>query len=393
MVKKSICIIATIDFTLEQFVIPSAREFKKKGFEVCLLSSMSNKFITKYQEEFRLINIQMERGIKLLGMLKAIWLFIRIFKNEQFSMVQYSTPNAAFYGSIAGYITGIKIRIYCQWGIRYVGLAGFKRKTFKLIEKITCSLSTHIRPVSQLNLQFAVEEHLYKKSKALVLGKGGAVGIDLNKFNSSKRNQFRNYIIEKHPELLNKKVFGFVGRLEKDKGVNELLSAFKSLLEIYPQIALLIVGFMDKPKNLDQDLLIFAKSCPNIIFTGYSEDIPQYMSSMDILVHPTYREGFGLVILQALAMGTPVITTDIPGAGETIENGISGLLCNAKDVHSLYQQMERLLQDEFLQHRFSEQGKKRIELYFKQEYMSSLITEDRYNLYQQVNNHAHRTWL
>ncbi len=381
MVKKSICIITTIGSSLEQFVIPSARELKNHGFEVSLMASMDEKFIEKYKTEFCLLDVSMERGAKPLGMIKAIRSFYKIFKKNKFAIIQYATPNAAFYGAVAGWLAGIKARIYCQWGIRYVGFDGMTRKLFRLIEKITCVLSTTIRSASELNLQFAVEEGLYKTSKAKVIGKGGAVGVDLSYFDSAKRAEYKKQILKKYPALESKFIFGFVGRIDKDKGVNELIEVFRTLRQKYNNIALMIVGPFDKPEGINASLLEYAHNSEDVIFTGYSDKIPQYMSAMDVMCHPTYREGFGLVILQAMAMKTPVITTNIPGASETIENNISGLLCTARDKQSLEEAMELLYRNDILREKFTIAAKQRVKQYFTQTQMSQDIVADREDIF------------
>lgn len=382
--KKSICIISTIGATIDRFVVPSAREMKKNGFEVTFMASMDEKFIEKYKDEFLLVNIPMERGTKLWGMVKAIWAFYKIFKKEQFAIIQYSTPNAAFYASIAGWIAGIKARLYCQWGIRYVGFDSFTRKLFRFIEKITCVFSTTIRPASELNLRFAVSEGLYKAEKAKVLGKGGAVGIDLSVFDISKREAYKKEILEKHPTLVDKFIFGFVGRLDKDKGINELFGAFRKLRKSCTNIALLVIGAFDKIDGLSTELLEYAKDDSEIIFTGYSNEVQKYTCAFDVLTHPTYREGFGLVILEAMALGTAVITTDIPGAGETIENGKSGLLCTPRNTRSLMEAMMKLYHDSELCLRFGKEGVIRVATHFTQKQMTQYIIEDRESIYNQA---------
>lgn len=389
MVTKSICIISTLGGTINRFVIPSARELKKRGFEVTLMASMDDAFIEKNKGEFLLINIPMERGVKPLGMLKAIWAFYQIFSTENFSIIQYATPNAAFYASIAGWLAGIKARIYCQWGIRYVGFDGSTRKLFRCIEKITCQFSTAIRPASELNLQFAIEEGLYTRSKAKVLGKGGAVGIDLAVFNTKWKEEFRNEIIAKHQLLDGKFIFGFVGRLEKDKGVNELLGAFRELRKTYSDIALVIVGSFDKMEGLNSKLLEYAKNDTQIIFTGYSNEVQKYTCAFNVLAHPTYREGFGLVILEAMALGTAIITTNIPGASETIENDISGLLCTARNTESLMEAMLKLYKSPLLCSQFSDEGVIRVVNHFTQGQMNQYIVDDREVIYHKTYKNEH----
>lgn len=384
--EKNICIITTVDTTLSAFVIPSAKALKDAGFTVTLLASMSDDFINKHQTEFDLINIPMERGIKPLGIFKSIKAIYTVFKNNKYTLIQYSTPNAAFYASIAGWMARIKMRIYGQWGIRYITMKGVSRWIFKFIEYITCLLSTVIRTTSDDNMSFSIKEGLYKRDKVKMLGKGGASGADLDFFDYTKKIKYKQNILEKYPEIQGKFIFGFVARLDRDKGVNELLDAFLEFNKIYPDTKLLVIGALDKPKGLDPNLMKLAHNSANIIFTGFSKIVPQYMSAMDIFLFPTHREGFGGVILQAMAMGVPVITTNVPGAREAIENNISGLLCEAHDSQSLINAMEILYKDEKQRHKFSSNGLERVNKYFSRSQMTKLIVDDREALFQYIYN-------
>ena len=112
-------------------------------------------------------------------------------------MVQYSTPNASFYASIAAKSAKVPVRLYCQWGIRYVGLSGISRKIFKFLEKIVCRKSTHIRAVSNGNMQFAIDEGLYRADKVKVIGNGGTIGVDMQKYDISKKNNWKKEIKER----------------------------------------------------------------------------------------------------------------------------------------------------------------------------------------------------
>ncbi len=141
---KKLCAIATIEGTLESFVIPAMRLFKEKGYDVTLICTMSDRFMKQYGEEFHCINVQMKRGMSLKDMLTKPFEFYRIFKREKFDYVQYATTNASFYACIPAKLCGIKTRVYCQWGLLYVGFEGLKRKAFKRVEKFLCSSATHI---------------------------------------------------------------------------------------------------------------------------------------------------------------------------------------------------------------------------------------------------------
>lgn len=371
---KKICAITTVEITQTNFVIPAMRKLKENGYDVTLACNMSDEFINKYSSEFKLINVPLNRGISIGDFLKMPLYFRRLFKESHFDLVQYATPNASLYASIGAKLAGVKKRIYCQWGIRYVGSQGIMRKVLKLFEHITCKNSTHIRPASWKNLDFAVSEGLYPKEKAAAIGNGGTVGIDLNEYDLSQKNKFKSEVISQYPSLSNKTVFAFVGRLNVDKGIYELLQAFKQLSERYTEIALLLIGNFDGGATNDiQDIL----SLPNIINTGWTNEVPKYLSAADILVHPSYREGFSMVIQQAMALAIPVITTDIPGPSEVIEPEVSGILVEPRDVESLYAGMEWMLVNKERASEMGTQGRMRCEQLFQRDRMLNLILQDR----------------
>lgn len=171
-------------------------------------------------------------------------------------------------------------------------------------------------------------------------------------------------------------MFGYVGRIETDKGINELLMAFQKTNN--PDFALLMIGrFDDLRCDLDPEILKWAKSNENVIFHGFSCEIPKYMSAMDILVHPTYREGFSMVIQQAMAMGCAIITTNVPGPSEVIEKGKSGLLVPDRTIDELSEAMQQLGTDRKMREKFSAAGLERVREYFERSKMLELTYENR----------------
>jgi glycosyltransferase involved in cell wall biosynthesis len=378
MQTKKICIITTVTLTMESFVIAAAYRLKENNYDITLVCSMDENFITKYKNDFKCINIQMERGADPIGMISSIAKFLFFFKKNKFDIIQYSTPNASFYASIAAYLTRSKNRVYCQWGIRYVGFEGFKRKLFKAIEKITCALSTHIRPVSQKNLKFAINEGHYKLNKAKVLGVGGTIGVDETIFDINKKEEFKLCVLEKFPTLKEYQVFGFVGRVVRDKGLNELIEAWKKFSINNANVKLLIIGSYDQNHDpIDNELLNWALSEESILFTGHISDVHKYMSVLDVLVHPTYREGFSMVIQQAHMLGVPAITTDVPGPSEVIDSGCTGLLVEVKSSESLLIALDKFKSDEGLLKSMSKNSYNRAKKFFRREVMLNLILEDK----------------
>lgn len=341
---KKICFITTIAITLESFVVETAINlYKTEGYDITLICDHNPDFAASLPEYLHYIPVKMGRGIdfKVLGSIKELY---KILKKEKFDLVQYSTPNASCYASIAAFLARVPIRVYAQWGIRYVGLCGFSRKIFKFIEKIVCRLSTNIRAVSFKNMQFAIDEKLYKSKKVSVIGNGGTIGVDMTDYDVEKKEAWRKEIRNKYALSESDFVFGFVGRISDDKGCFELLESFKNLSAENENLKLLIIGPKEENCNISKDLLDWADKSKAVTFTDLvaKRDMKAYYSAIDVLVHPTYREGFGMVIQEAGALAIPVITTDIPGASEVMENDVSCLLVEPKNIAELQSAMRFL---------------------------------------------------
>ena len=344
---KKICICTTVSITLKSFVLPTAEYLHREfGYDVTLICNPDTDFEKSLPDFIHFIPVKMSRGVDISGV-KAVADFIKIFKREKFDMVQYSTPNAACYASIAAKICNVPKRLYCQWGIRYSGLSGTSRKIFKFIEKTVCKNSTHIRAVSPLNKEFAVAEGLYKPEKAKVVGNGGTIGVDSTVYDINQKSKWRKELRKKYGIADKDFVFGFSGRISVDKGCGELLRAFLDISKNYPDAKLFVVGPFEEDCGIEKSLIDLAKSCKNIIFTGSvpNNKMFEYYSVMDVLVHPTYREGFGMVIQEAGALDIPAITTKIPGASEVMENGVSSVHIEPKNSAELIIAMKGLLED------------------------------------------------
>ena len=344
---KKICFVTTISLTLKSFVVETAKYMHNEcGYDVTLICDNDEQFAASLPEYIHYIPVHMSRGIDLSGF-SSVLNFIKVFKKEKFDMVQYSTPNAACYASIASFIAKVPIRLYAQWGIRYVGLSVVSRKIFKIIEKVVCMLSTHIRSVSPLNMQFAVGEGLYTKTKAKVVGNGGTIGVDMLAWDVSQKAEWKDAVREKYNINENDFVFGFAGRVSADKGCTELLTAFRNVAETNKNAKLLVVGPVEDDCGVPQEIIDWANSSDNVVLTGKVDntDMKKYYSAMNVLVHPTYREGFGMVIQEAGALAVPVITTKIPGASEVMVDGESCVLVEPKNAEDLQNAMAELLCD------------------------------------------------
>lgn len=379
MRKIKICVITTISFTMEMFVLEMAEYLANTDeFEVTLVCNNDNEFEKKLPKNLRYISVKMNRGINFKSF-TAIIQMLKIFRNERFDIIQYSTPNASLYAAIAGKIANIPTRLYCQWGIIYTSFKGLKRALFKFMEKIICYFSTNIEPDSFGNLAFSFEEKLYDSSKAYVVGNGSACGVNLRKFNFYDRKVYREEIRHKLQLKENDYVVGFIGRLTRDKGVNEILSAFK-LLDI-PNKKMIVIGFEDNIESLNQNIFLWAKKQNDIIFINHTSEVEKYLSAMDVFVLPSYREGFGNVILEAMAMKTPVICTNIPGPTDIVVHELNGLLVEKKDDVNIAKSIELLFNDIELTRKMVENGYKIIYEKYSSNYVFNEIYNDRRRIF------------
>ncbi len=377
MNSKKLCFITTISKTMDWFVCDSTRNLSQKGYDITLISNMEDGFAER-NEYARCISLKMERGIAIKDILPTIISLYRIFKNEKFDIVQYTTPNAAFYASIASWLARVPIRLYSQWGIRYVGSRGIKRKVLKIIEKCTCTLSTDIREVSQMNRELAIREGLCKESKIKVIGHGGTIGVDLSACNLAKKEVWRIEIRNHYQIPQNAFVYGYVGRINADKGINELILAFKGISKDERNVYLVLVGMYDETNAIDSQLYKWAREAENVVFTGNipSDLVYKYMSSFDVLTHPTYREGFGKVLQEAMGMALPIITTNVPGPCEVVENNVSGILVEARNMKSLERAMKRLKESPDKCRRLGMEARKQAEIYYDRRVMLNNIRID-----------------
>lgn len=342
---KKICYVVTVPITIRAFFVPQLQYLAEHGFEVHVICSEDDGLQELLGEKIKYIPLNMPRGISFGGTIKAIKELTRIFKREKYDLVQYSTPNAAFNASIASKVAKIEIRNYHLMGLRYEGDHGLKRTILKMMEKISCGLSTDIECVSNSNMEIALKDKIFSREKATVVWNGSTGGVDLSRFDVTQRNKWRKEIRTAYGYREEDFVYGFVGRITRDKGIDELLEAF---LEMKTDAKLFLIGKLENPKTLNQEILKRAKEHSSIRFCDSVIDIERYYAAIDVLVLPSYREGFGNVVIEAGALGTPAIVSDIPGPIDTIECGRTALVVPPKDVGTLKSLMQQIREKDYL---------------------------------------------
>lgn len=378
MDMKKICFVTTIGGTIRAFLVSFSKYLiETRNYDVTFVSAYDEILDSMQNEHLHFIAVPMKRGVSLSSSV-SLWHLYKIFRANKFDIVQYATPNASLYASIAAKKAGVKNRLYTQWGIRYMGYdGGLKRAIFKYFEKVVCRNSSIIECESNSLFEFSLNEGLYSKDKASVIGRGSACGVDLKVKNFDNREQWRMQIRSELKIPGDAIVYGYTGRLTRDKGVNELLGAFKGFLDSKPNAYLVLVGKYDNEKTLDQTIKCWAEKSEKVILTGWTPHVEMYYSAMDVFCSLSYREGFGLVVIEAAAMGLPSIVTNVPGQKDTIIEGETGILVSAKDSDSVIKAMNYYYTHPSERTNMGENARKFVENNFEQKYLFDLLANHR----------------
>ena len=294
---NKICTISTIAGTAKSFMLGNLNYLAENGYDCYCICNTTDQLTPTILGQVKYIPVKIEWGFaSLFSAMKTIYHLYKIFKREKFDIIQYATSNAALVGSIAGWLAGVPIRIYLQWGVSYPVYTGFQRFIRKNLLKLTIKLSTNVQPDSKSNLKFCIEEGLYPASKGTVIYNGSACGADLHKFDISQKEEWKKEVLKELNIKEYHRIFGFVGRIVKEKGIGELIAAFKEMSD--DKSYLVLVGPMDDDHRIDSELMSWAEQQPNVIFTGPKSNPAKYFASFDFMMLPSYQEGFGTPIAE-----------------------------------------------------------------------------------------------
>lgn len=362
--KQKIIRITTVPESM-RILLKGQLGFMSNHYDVVAVSSGGDSFEPMLaQEGIRGVKVNMTRKITPFKDFISLFKLIILFYKEKPYIVHTHTPKAGTLGMIAAYICRVPHRLHTIAGLPLLEAQGKKRKLLEFVEKITYFCATKVYPNS-LEMQKIILENGYAKvNKLNVIGKGSSNGIDTNYFDPAIVQAYESDFT-KHKFL-----FCFVGRIVGDKGVNELIVAFTRLQKEYSDIGLLMVG--DFEKELDR---ISSESEKQILensgikFLGFQSDVRPFMKISDVLVFPSYREGFPNVVMQSGAMGLPAIVTNINGCNEIIENGINGIIIPPKEVEQLYTAMKNVYENRALLDSLSSQARRMIVSRYQREYV------------------------
>jgi glycosyltransferase involved in cell wall biosynthesis len=305
---------------------------------------------TAEREGVERIAIPMRRGIAPLADLVALlrlWWLIGCRKPD---LVEFSTPKAGLLGTVAAWLRGVPRRVYMMRGLKLETATGFKRRILLVAERLTCRYA-HVVLCNSASLRSQAQElGVAPAGKLSLLGQGSSNGVDIERFSPGPSDVREQLGIPGDAPVL-----GFVGRLTRDKGLPELVQAFDLILRAEPSARLLLVGWFDAAEDaLHKDLRTRILSHPHTHYTGFVSDTAPYYRAMDMMVLPTWREGFPNAVLEAAATGIPVVTTQCTGARDAVVPEVTGLLIPPGYPDAICEAVLRLIRDPNLRHRMGQ---------------------------------------
>jgi glycosyltransferase involved in cell wall biosynthesis len=334
--------------------------FKNLGYKTYLIAPYSERSSDFCRNEgCHHIVIPIKREISFFSDLLNLFRIIVIFRRIDPDIINFGTPKVSLLGMIAGKLLNVEKRIYTCRGFRYEDEQGSKRRLLMLMERITCWCSHKIICISPSLRELGIKDKIFSEKNSLVINKGSSNGVDLELFDRALVPEDLQKQLRIDLQLDGKFVFGFVGRIVDRKGIRQLYQAFDELYLNNKNLRLALVGPYEHAQLTDKKLITDIENHPGIIYLGRKpqDQIPLYLTLIDVFVLPTWSEGFGNVLVQSAAMGIPVISTDITGAKDAVSADYNGILVPVKAVAELKQAMDKIYSNNELRQVYSNNGR------------------------------------
>lgn len=329
MKRQKILHVVSVSFSINYFIGKQLIYIKNnKGVEFHIACSPSKELQNlSYELDFVPFEINISRKISPLEDIKAIILLYKYIKTNNFTKVVGHSPKGGMVSMIASFFANVDDRYYFRHGIFYETSIGFKRFLLKNIDRITGFFSTKVFCVSNSVKKISEFDKLNNPKKNTLLGLGTCNGVDTNlKYNPKKIDINLVVQLKKKYKISNGDfVIGFVGRIVKDKGIEELISAWEIIKSKLINVKLLLVGPIEDRDPISIETRFKIMNDSSIVFTDFVSETSPFYDLMDIFILPSYREGFPTVALEASSMELPVIITKATGCEEAIINNETGV--------------------------------------------------------------------
>jgi glycosyltransferase involved in cell wall biosynthesis len=322
-------------------------KFMSRYFEIVAVSSEGKELSDVARDEgVRTVPLNMSRQFTPLRDLVSLMKMILLFRKESPDIVHSHTPKAGIVAMLAAFLCNVPNRLHTVAGLPVMNKVGLTRIILLAVEWLTCKCATKIYPNSKGLEVFLTDVVNVPSNKLKVLGSGSSNGVDTRYFNLTPDLEESSKIFKTKYGLDDCFVFTFIGRIVKDKGIEELMDAYARLSSEVENVRLVIVGWeetlTDPISNHSQSIL---KNNTGIVCTGFMDDIRPSLGASDCIILASYREGFPNVVMQAACVNIPSIVSNINGCNEIIQDGSNGLVVEPKSADALYDAMKRLESD------------------------------------------------
>lgn len=336
---KKLIRVTTSDISLF-LLLRGQLKFLNNYYEVVGLSSDTGLLHkVEKREGIRVIELAMRREISIMRDLLCLWHMYRIFKKEKPFIVHTNTPKGSLLSMMAALVARVPHRIYTVTGLRYQGASGVGRFVLMSMERLTCLCANKVIPEGEGVKRTLIADGITRKPLK-VIHNGNINGINTHYFSPEGRQTQREETRRRLGIEADEFAFVFIGRIVKDKGMDELAEAMNRLLRMNKKCKLMLVGWFEREQgSITEEHENFFRNNDSVSYVGYKKDVRPYLAAADALVFPSYREGFPRVVLEAGAMGLPSIVTDINGCNEIIVEGENGVIIPPRDKNSLYEAM------------------------------------------------------
>ncbi len=357
-----ICHIATVPFHMVSQLKNQVEYMRDIGMNVILVSSDGPE-LSKIKLGYGLSHeiVEIPRSLQLWKDFIAFIKLIRIFHKHKFDIIHSTTPKAGLLSSIAAFLVRVPVRLHTWTGQQWVTLNGPMRWVSRLADNLIGILNTRCYADSKSQRQFLVDERIITSKKIAVIGHGSLAGVNLDRFDPERWSLSERQRLRQDLSISpDSRVLIFIGRLTREKGISELISAFHGLLHLGYNVDLLLVGPFDQDcggtgsidsTDIDQ--------CSRMHYVGYADCPERYLAISDIFCLPSYREGFGTTVIEAGAMAIPTVGTHINGLLDAIANGETGILVPPQDEQSLLYALKKLLDEPDLADRMGKAARQR----------------------------------
>jgi glycosyltransferase involved in cell wall biosynthesis len=325
--------VSTVPYFVATQLAGQIKYLSATGAQVVVITSKGPELERLSSENVSIESIEMARSISPLKDIVALFKLYRCFRRNRFDIVHSTTPKAGLLCVIAGFLAGIPVRLHTYTGQPWVSLKGSMRLVARLSDWMIGRLATRCYADSESQRLFLIEQGIVSVKKIVVIGKGSLAGVDLERFDPAKWSKGERVAL--------RQVILFVGRLTRDKGISELLEAFDSILKSGYEVDLLLVGPLDDERGGAFEFS--AAQMRRVKLLGYTDSPERYMAIADFLCLPSYREGFGTVVIEAAAMGVPTLGTSIYGLTDAVVDGQTGILVPPQDASALTVAMQAML--------------------------------------------------